>query len=60
MICDHKTVIRDEGEITPIKTLILADANVIARKTTMKFNQFTGTGALNNNGAVMVMIAATR
>jgi hypothetical protein len=36
MICDHRTVIREEGEITPIKTLMQAVEKTVARKTMTK------------------------
>ena len=58
-ICDHNTVERELGEITPINTEKAAQAIANSRNTKMKSGALTGMGALKISPEAMVITAAT-
>ena len=57
--CDQRIAIFELDEITPIRTLILAEQIVVITKTIKKNIQLSGSLASNRIGALMKIITAT-
>ena len=56
--CDHRTVIRELDDTTPMRTASPVQAKAVRKNIRINAVQLTGVGALKNNGAVMAIMTA--
>ena len=59
IICENITVILVFGDITPIRTDMVVEANAAKKKTGMKLSQFAGIGALKTKAVKMEIMPVT-